>query len=146
MLNTPRIQVAALGPFLPLVLFVIIAGAIWLLYSFALPGYALFDDGASLDGLKSVQDWRSMLAYILSGNTGPLGRPLALATFVLQAGAWPDHPAALLQVNFGIHLLATGGCFALAVGLARLRLPDHATASLWLGLGVACLLYTSRCV
>ena len=80
-----------------------------------------------------------MLAYILSGNTGPLGRPLALATFVLQAEAWPDHPAALLQVNFGIHLLATCGCFALAVGLARLRLPDHATATIWIGLGVAAL-------
>ncbi|HYN78822.1 MAG TPA: tetratricopeptide repeat protein, partial [Lamprocystis sp. (in: g-proteobacteria)] len=68
-----------------------------------------------------------------------LGRPLALATFALQAGAWPDDPAAMLQVNFAIHLAAVGACFMLATGLARLRLPGTSAAPGWIGLGVAAL-------
>lgn len=124
---------------LPLLLLGLLLGAVGLLYSLALPGYALFDEWFSLDGLKSIQDWPSTLVYILSGQTGPLGRPLALATFAMQAWAWPDQPGALLQTNFVLHLLATGCCFAFATGLARLHLPDSTSSPLWIGLGTAAL-------
>lgn len=123
----------------PILLLGLLLGAVGLLYSLAQPGYALFDEWPSLDGLKSIQDWPSTLAYILSGQTGPLGRPLALATFATQAWAWPDQPGALLQTNFALHLLATGCCFAFATGLARLHLPDSTSSPLWIGLGTAAL-------
>ena len=117
---------------------ILLVGMIGFLYSLALPGYLLFDDTPNLRGLEQVQDWRSLLGFIVSGVAGPLGRPVSLATFGLQAAAWPDNPTALLRVNFAIHLLATVAVFALAVGLSRLRSVASST-SLWIGLGVAAL-------
>ena len=116
----------------------LLVGMIGLLYSLALPGYLLFDEGPNLHELEQVQDWRSLLVFINSGGAGPLGRPVSLATFGVQASAWPDDPAAFLRVNFAIHLLATVAVFVLAVGLSRLRSVASST-SLWIGLGVAAL-------
>jgi hypothetical protein len=112
---------------------------IWWIYSQALPGRYLFDDVAFLGELQSVHDFRSALVFLLSGDGGPLGRPLALATFALQADAWPDRPAALLQVNLMIHLAATAAVFLLAAGMARLRMSGEPTTATWVGLGVAAL-------
>lgn len=122
----------------PILLLGFAIGIILWLYSLALPGYALFDDWPSLDGLNKIQDLHSGLVYVSTGITGPLGRPLSLATFAMQAFSWPENMSALLRVNFGIHALATLISFSLAVGLARLRIPDRATTS-WIGLGVAAL-------
>ncbi|WP_213459425.1 tetratricopeptide repeat protein [Thiocapsa sp.] len=120
-----------------LLLGITIALILWL-YSLALPGYALFDDWPSLDGLSKIQDIHSGLVYVSTGITGPLGRPLSLSTFALQASSWPENMSALLSVNFGVHALATLMTFFLAVGLARLRIPEK-TVSSWIGLGVAAL-------
>ena len=106
------------------------------LYSLALPGYWLFDDWPNLFGLTHVEDFTSALVFILSGDAGPLGRPISLATFALQADAWDAHPEAMLLVNFAIHIAATTIVFVLATGLARLR--DHQNA-LWIGAFAAAL-------
>ena len=109
------------------------------LYSLALPGYLLFDDPPNLEGLASVQDWATAWEFTFSGIAGPLGRPVALASFAVQASAWPEDTATFLRVNFAIHLLATLAVFLSAVGLARLRLPASRYAPVWVGLGVAAL-------
>ena len=123
----------------PLGLLLLVGVVIGWSYSLALPGFLLFDDWPSLKGLESVQDRPSRLIFINSGIAGPLGRPVSLSTFAVQASAWPDDPAALLRVNFAIHLLATATVFVFSVGLARLRLPELSRAPLWIGLGVAAL-------
>lgn len=112
---------------------------IWVIYLNALPGHFLFDDPASLDGLRKVHDLRSSLAFTFSGNTGPLGRPLALATFALQSAAWPNDPAAMLRANIAIHLAAVVLCFFLAAGLIRLRPPNSGNNVVWIALGAAAL-------
>ncbi|MFE8032927.1 tetratricopeptide repeat protein [Thiohalocapsa marina] len=111
--------------------------ALWLAYAIALPGFFLFDDAPNLEKLAYLPDWRSAVAFILSGNSGPLGRPLSLASFAAQASAWPDHPERLLQINFAIHLLATTAVLVLALGLMRFRPIANQSHAPWLAVAIA---------
>lgn len=71
----------------------------------ALTGSFHFDDPHNLGGLAAVVDGESALRFITHGSAGPLGRPLALASFVTQAYAWPHSPEVFLATNIAIHLL-----------------------------------------
>lgn len=79
--------------------------SLYLVYRGALPGILLFDDGPNLSGLARIADIPTLLAFIFGGSAGPGGRPLALASFALNAGSWPNDLPALLHVNFCIHLI-----------------------------------------
>ena len=79
--------------------------ATWFAYSPGISGTFYFDDPGNLGGLAFINDRSSALTYILSGTAGPLGRPLALATFVPEASAWPHAPEVFLRTNILIHLL-----------------------------------------
>ncbi|NNL54972.1 MAG: hypothetical protein HKP32_07450 [Woeseia sp.] len=76
----------------------------WFAYSPALSGAFYFDDLSNLGGLALVDDAYSALNFIFSGIAGPLGRPLALASFVPQAADWGGAARPFLQVNVLIHL------------------------------------------
>ncbi|MDP3668896.1 MAG: hypothetical protein Q8R69_04300 [Telluria sp.] len=65
----------------------------------------MFDDQQTLADLSTVTNLDSAIQFIFSGHAGPLGRPLALASFSLQAYAWPDHPEILLRTNVLLHIL-----------------------------------------
>lgn len=130
----PRFQAA-----LPITLLVLLVVAVGLIYRLAFPGFLLFDDFSNLQQLTSIADWPTTLHFILSGEAGPIGRPLALATFAAQSAAWPDDPGTLLCLNILIHQVAIGAAFLLAWGLARVRCPDHDRAPFWIALGVAAL-------
>lgn len=132
---------ARLIRFSAILLLIIAILSAWFIYQAALPGQFLFDDPIGLEPLAKVHDFVSAIGFLGSGHAGPLGRPIAMATFLPQREAWPDHPDAMLAVNFAIHLAAMAAAFILAVGLARLRLPETRleTRSLWIGLGVAAL-------
>ncbi|MDH3532312.1 MAG: hypothetical protein OEO82_05235 [Gammaproteobacteria bacterium] len=93
--------------------------AAWFCYRPAIGGAFQLDDLANLGGLANVEDARSAADFILSGEGGPSGRPLALATFALQAESWSQGPAAFLSVNILIHLL---NAIVLAWCLYRLAL------------------------
>lgn len=87
-------------------LVVLLAGILaiyFLSFSFAFT----FDDRHSLEGLSSIQNSSTALLYILGGDTGPLGRPLALLSFLLNWASWPDAPTDFRYVNTLIHLLNT---------------------------------------
>ena len=101
------------------------------IYSFAFPGHFLFDDAPSLQALTEVTDYSSILNFIFTGEAGPLGRPLGLLTFALQASAWPKNPGAMLRVNILIHLLSIWACFALSQGLIRVRLNLSPIRTFW---------------
>ncbi|WP_018868622.1 MULTISPECIES: M48 family metallopeptidase [unclassified Thioalkalivibrio] len=107
--------------------------AVGSLYALALPGYWLFDDWPNLVGLDHVDDYHSALRYILSGEAGPLGRPVSLLTFALQADAWAENPETMLRVNFAIHLLAMVAVFFLASGLTKLRPTLSVERAFWIG-------------
>lgn len=77
----------------------------WSCYAPAISGTFQLDDYVNLGGLAKVKDTRSAVDFILSGIAGPTGRPLALASFALQADEWRQGPAALIRVNILIHLV-----------------------------------------
>ena len=121
---------------LPILFFGI--AAIWFSYSLSFPGIFLFDDAPNLERLELIDDVSAQLSFIFSGEAGPLGRSLSLATFVVQKQAWPNHPEAMLEVNIAIHLLTVIVVFLLTLGLARIRFTSEyagwvaaATAILW---------------
>jgi tetratricopeptide (TPR) repeat protein len=77
----------------------------WCCYQPAISGAFQLDDYVNLAGLSAVEDTASAVNYISSGIAGPTGRPLALASFAVQADQWKEGPAALIQVNILIHLV-----------------------------------------
>jgi len=112
----------------------------WFVYRPALSGMFLLDDASNLGDLSTVTDFESAMNFALSGSGGPLGRPLALATFAPQASDWDSNAAAFLSVNVLIHLLNGFLLYLVARQLAReLRLARNdaeflalATAAFWL--------------
>src|SRR5207344_419278 len=48
--------------------------------------------------------WR----YLTSGTADPIGRPVALLSFLIDARNWPADPAPFLRTNLLLHLL--NGC------------------------------------
>lgn len=73
------------------------------LYYPAISGALYYDDYSNLAGLASVSDWNSALNFVFSGTAGPLGRPVALLTFIPFATAWPENSAAVLFFNVVLH-------------------------------------------
>lgn len=74
-------------------------------YRLGLGGSMHFDDPRNLGGLAQISDFSSAIEYVFGGEAGPLGRPLALASFAAQAYVWPDALAQMLYTNVCIHLL-----------------------------------------
>ena len=106
-------------------------------------GTFLFDDYSNLATLGAYgpidRAWK-VVAFVTSGFAGPTGRPLALATFLLDARNWPAAPEAFKLTNVALHLLngalLAGLLAALgrALGVERERAATAAVlaAGLWL--------------
>ena len=73
-----------------------------------LDGPFLFDDFGSippLGDLGGVVDWQSFKAFVFGGHAGPMGRPLALLSFLIDANNWPAESWPFKRSNLVIHLL-----------------------------------------
>lgn len=79
----------------------------WFLYLPASNGAFLFDDLPHLDSLKDIDDQRSATEFVFSGTAGPLGRPIALASFLAQRKAIEEGPGPFLKFNIALHLFNT---------------------------------------
>ncbi len=90
------------------------------IYRQALTGSFHFDDAPNLEGLASASDLASSIFFVFGGKAGPLGRPIALLSFLPQAEAWPDHPRPFLVINLVIHLANGVLIAALSYQLTRL--------------------------
>ena len=99
----------------------------------------LGDDYVNLSDLDSVSEYGYLYYIFGSGNAGPSGRPISLATFALQHNSWPDLPFNFKLVNLIIHL--ANGCLIFFIsqflanmlmrGRSRTILPIMVTV-LWL--------------
>lgn len=107
----------------------------WFIYRPALTGTFLLDDLPTLGDLRSVDDMNSALHFVLSGFAGPLGRPIALASFLPQASAIGLNAEPFIRVNILIHLLNGLLVFAFARKLGLNALSDRRSAPA-LALGV----------
>ena len=73
-----------------------------------LNGPFLFDDAPNLQAmgdLGGVRDWVTLKAFVLSGWSGPTGRPLSLLSFLLNDTTWPSTPWSFKYTNLLLHLI-----------------------------------------
>ncbi|MCZ8164288.1 hypothetical protein [Silanimonas sp.] len=117
--------------FLPL----LVGAALWP----GLSGDFLFDDYANLPALGAFgpfDGWQPLLLYLTSGIADPLGRPLAMASFLIDAQGWPAAPGPFLRTNVVIHglnavLVALLGARLLRAEAGPLRWAPFVAAALW---------------
>jgi protein O-mannosyl-transferase len=123
---------------LPVSLFLVMA-LVFFLYQPGLNGGFLFDDYPNLQELGAyggVTNYETFKNFVLNGVSSPLGRPLALATFLLDDNTWPTHAAWFKSTNLKIHILT--GLFLCWASLHLMRLfgKSEATAA-WISLASA---------
>ena len=67
-----------------------------------------FDDHINLNALEEVQgesaDW-VISNYILRNSSGPLGRPISMAAFLVDDNSWPSQAGDFKRTNIKIHLV-----------------------------------------
>jgi hypothetical protein len=80
----------------------------WWVYSPGLTGGFVFDDFGNLPSLGDygrVDNWEAFAYYITSGTADPVGRPLALLSFLIDGNDWPADPYPFKRTNILLHLL-----------------------------------------
>lgn len=102
------------------------------IYSPGLSGAFLFDDWSNLVLLGHqgrIDSFDKVVSFLLTGFAGPTGRPVSMASFLLDAQTWPAEPAPFKLTNILIHLLngalLTGALWRLA---QRLDAPRREAA------------------
>ena len=94
------------NPYLPALISLL--AVTWLVYSPGMQGGFLFDDFANLPSLGitgPIDNWPAFWRYITSGTADPLGRPLALLSFLFDAHDWPANPFPFKRTNIVLHVL-----------------------------------------
>lgn len=113
--------------------------AIFLAYQPGFSGGLYYDDIEPLSRLAHVEDLGSALYYMFSDTSGALGRPIAMASFLLHdVPDWPDNTAAIFRFNALLHL--ANGVLVAGIALFLLRLMrGHTPGNAWLATGAAAL-------
>lgn len=111
---------------------------VYLAYAPGLTGAFYYDDYQALRHLPGLAHGGDTWTFIFGGTAGPLGRPIALATFVPHASGWPENGVAILRVNVIIHILNAGLLGLLAFMILRLR-GETRSRAFWIALGGATL-------
>jgi tetratricopeptide (TPR) repeat protein len=73
-----------------------------------LRGGFLFDDYPNLSDLGvygGVINWETFKGFVLNGWSGPTGRPMSLASFLLDDNTWPSHASWFKVTNLLIHMV-----------------------------------------
>jgi tetratricopeptide (TPR) repeat protein len=108
-----------------------------LAYQPGLSGGFQFDDYVNLDALGAsgpIDDAATFWRYITSGTADPIGRPLALLSFLLDARDWPAEPGPFLRTNLLIHLLNGALLLGVLMELERWLQPEGVDSRGRLGL------------
>ena len=79
-------------------------------YYTGLNGDFLFDDFPNLKYLGeygTVNNWLALKSYILSGWSGPTGRPISLLSFLIDDNTWPSVAAPFKYTSLCFHLICS---------------------------------------
>lgn len=79
-----------------------------IVYWVGLKGNFLFDDYPNLQDLGTygvIDNWDKARNFISNGFAGPTGRPISLASFLIDANTWPTSAYPFKYTNLMIHLL-----------------------------------------
>ena len=123
---------------LSLIGFLVVLVITWFCYQPALSGAFQLDDSSNLSGLAAIEDSSSAAEFVMSGTAGPLGRPLALITFAMQAEQWQQGARAFLKVNLFIHLLNALILAACLYLLCLLRAVEREKAAVVAAVAASC--------
>ncbi|CRI66655.1 conserved membrane hypothetical protein [Thiocapsa sp. KS1] len=110
---------------------------VYLLYAPGINGPSYYDDTHSLDRLNEVYDAGSALFFVFSGDTGPLGRPLSLATFLPYAPDWKSNLTEIFTANILLHLLNGTLLFWFAFTLLSITTANEQIRCAWIALFAA---------
>jgi hypothetical protein len=80
----------------------------WFCYAPGLAGGFLFDDFVNLNELGRhgrIDDGAALARYLTNATGDPVGRPLSLLSFLIDARDWPADPWPFLRTNLCLHLL-----------------------------------------
>ena len=94
----------------------------WIVYRPGLASPFIFDDLANLPALGAsgpIDNAAALLRYLTSGHADPIGRPLASATFLLDARDWPADAFPFKRTNVLLHALNALLLFATLLGFGR---------------------------
>ncbi|SDS28688.1 hypothetical protein SAMN05216271_1585 [Halopseudomonas sabulinigri] len=91
------------GKFAKLSLVLFCAVLLVLIYIPGISGALYYDDYSNLEGLASIQSWGEAWSFVSGGHAGPLGRPIALLSFVPFASGWPENSQGILFFNVVVH-------------------------------------------
>ena len=78
------------------------------IYWQGLKGGFIFDDFVNLQELGTygtIDSWDKFRAFVTNGFSGPTGRPLSLASFLIDDNTWPTQAPIFKYTNIMIHLL-----------------------------------------
>lgn len=92
----------------PFIFFLSVVVVVVACYWPGLYGGFIFDDFPNLSDLGAqggVVDWATFKFFILSGWSGPTGRPLSLLSFLLDDNTWPSVAFGFKVTNLKLHLL-----------------------------------------
>ena len=103
--------------FIPLLVALIVSMA----YMPGATGGLFYDDISNLGGLSSLANWADLRTFVLSGTAGPLGRPIALASFLPHADGWPENSAEVVRINVILHIFNGSLLFWLGYLILKLR-------------------------
>lgn len=91
--------------FLLLLAILLLPLGVFFLYGPGLTAGFSFDDYPNLETLSSVMDFESAMGFVLEPKGGPLGRHLALASFLINTPSWGVAPRDFIYTNICVHLL-----------------------------------------
>ncbi|MDE2150031.1 MAG: tetratricopeptide repeat protein [Gammaproteobacteria bacterium] len=117
-MNAPRFT----RRWLPALALPVLLSLIWLAYRPGLTGGFLFDDYANLPALGAsgpIDNAPALWRYLTAGGGDPTGRPLTVASFLLDAQNWPADPRLFKRTNLLLHLLNVVLLAALLLALGR---------------------------
>src|SRR5690554_1266294 len=88
--------------------FLTILALAYFVYFPGLSGGFLFDDYPNLEPMGQfgeVTEWATFKSFVTTGFSGPTGRPVSLASFLLNDNTWPSYAPWFKLTNLFIHLL-----------------------------------------
>lgn len=94
--------------YFPSILFILILFLGLIVYSSGLKGDFIFDDYPNLSDMGTygvIDSWGKAYNFINGGFAGPTGRPISLASFLLDANTWPASPYPFKYTNLMVHVL-----------------------------------------
>ncbi|WP_154650999.1 hypothetical protein [Reinekea blandensis] len=98
----------------------------------------ILDDHSNLSLMSQVDSYDDiwgMAKFVLTNSSGTLGRPLSMASFLVDDFSWPSSASAHRATNIAVHLINL--CLVVMIGFRLSSVVHNNVAFFWLTLGVA---------